>query len=348
MSHCNRALSPIICWIAILANSVVTAQAPAASPTASSNLDAIAAQPVSAGVSQAIRPNSAINALNPQPLPPKERSVRVIKSMRETADLAPEAMVKINGRELTVKALREQIVVTKPEVRASSGAVFKFSSGETMAPINRSPALNDAAAGVRDKLDRYAGGSQGRLGSSGPAPTTPPPAPWVKHNLPKSRWIVVACGAASAPSGYDNTCVGADKAAAQTAMSSTQTLLVNGVSGGLTVFTTRYPATAHAGAFHTEYDASTFPRKGGVDVYELRLNPACRWEHWWNDIYSTATIVSSSPSPGVVRATANWKAQTCMSAKSTFFGALVDEDYACVTSYYNSKTTAECPAGVVP
>jgi hypothetical protein len=371
MTPIIKASSLVSCLIAICCNAAAYSQIQGAGSPSSSNLEALSPQPLPPKTSQVLRPNSGINALNPQPLPPnelpsvkrnndltalnpqplppKDRPALAIKSMREVANLAPDTLVKVNGRELTVKALREQIVVsqTKPEV--SGNTLFKFSSGDLMSPVNRKPMLNDAAADIRDQLDRYAGGSQGRTGGGKPT-QPPPPAPWVKHDLPKSRWKLVSCADTSEERAVVNHCAGNDLAGAQAnarCVASGLEMRVNGIGIISTNFCS-YNGGDRAGGFHTKYNASNFEKKSGVDVYEMQINPARRWEHGWSAPYSTVKVDSMVPQQGTVRAIARWTTDRCISAKATFFGATVDEDYACIASYYNSVTKAECPAGVAP
>jgi hypothetical protein len=302
-----------------------------------------------------VKPPGAIgslNALNPQPLPPNARAAIAISSLQEMVNLSPETVVRFKDRELSVKALREQITVSKSAMEPSSTAQFKFSSRDVMsprAPGGDRPSVNDAVAGVRDKLDRYAGGSQGRVGGTPASAPASAPAPWVKHDLPKSRWQLISCGNAHNDRHEINKCDGSDASLAQSNLECVAKKLANGVDGNPinVVFCNVYPSE-RAGAFHTKYDASNSRKNSGSDVYELRVNPQCRWEHWWTTTNSTASVESQNPSPGVIRAVAKWSTDRCWSARATFWGALIDEDYACVASYHNSVTKAECPAGVSP
>jgi hypothetical protein len=373
MTHKIKALHAAIGLIATSLSGAVAAQIQDAGSRASSNFDTLSPQPLPPKATQAIQPNSGLNALNPkplppkatqaiqpnsdltalnpQPLPPKERSILAIKSMRETANLAPDTMVKINGRELSVKALREQIVVSKATPEVSTGTVFKFSSGDIMSPINRKPMLNDAASDIRDQLDRYAGGSQGRVGSGKPAQSPPPEtAVWVKHDVPKSRWKLVSCADTSTERGVVNHCEGNDLAGTQ----ANAACVVRGLEmrvNGIGIISSNFCSSNggdRAGGFHTKYNASNFEKKSGIDVYEISINPACRWEHSWTASYSTVKVDSMVPQQGTLRAIARWTTDRCVSVKATLFGATIDEDYACIAGYYNTVTKAECPAGINP
>jgi hypothetical protein len=349
----SKRLSVALCCLLLLYGGAAMAQSGPSATSLAPNVQALNPQPLPPKEIAVPKRNNDLTALNPQPLPPKAHATIAIKSLREIANMTPETMVNIAGRDITVKALREQVAVAKITVGESSNAMFKFNSRDLAAPINNQPLINDEAARARDLLDRYAGGSQGRLGGGRPSgagsggSTT---IQWLKHELPKSRWKLVSCADTSESRGSVNHCAGNDMAGAQAdarCVTSGLEMRVNGTGFIASNFCSVHGGS-RAGGFHTKYNASNFEKKSGIDVYEMTINPACRWEHWWSAPYNTTVVDSMSPQPGVVRAIVRWTTDRCVSAKATFLGATVDEDYACITAYFNHKASAECPAGVMP
>jgi hypothetical protein len=223
--------------------------------------------------------------------------------------------------------------------------VFKFKVDPSIiAPVLPAPIFSEEQQRLNDILERAGRGPV--RGAPAPAPA-PAPTPWVKHKIPKDRWTVISCNNGSAPPRYPNNCEGADPYGLDVARANTERLLRNGVTGGFAVYIAAVP-TSRAGAVHTQFNASNYQQASGVDVYELRIDPACRYEHWWQSVNGKTTVDNASPARGEIRATAYWKADQCISARSTVFGATLDEDYACMVGYYNTVTNAECPPGVTP
>jgi hypothetical protein len=342
MTHKIKALNVAIGLIVIGMNGAVSAQIQGAGSPSSSNLEALSPQPLPPKATQAIQINSGLNALNPQPLPPKEIqalqrpritalnpqplppngnvNVRAIKSLRETEGLPDTANVTINGRTANLGELRKGVVIGG-SIAKSSGVIMKFSAkfAERFAGTP-----NDAITTLAKK-----------------------PQPWVKHELPKERWKLVGCGDTTHDKYHRNHCNGSDLDNAQADAQCLQKLLLKAVSAFGVVYC-GVSGGSRAGGFHSKYNANNQEKKSGIDVYEIQINPACKYEHWWTSPYSTVTVDSMVPQQGTVRAIARWTTDRCVSAKSTFLGETIDEDYACMASYYNTKTTVECPVGISP
>jgi hypothetical protein len=366
MTQKIKALNVAIGLIVIGMNGAVSAQIQGAGSPSSSNLEALSPQPLPPKTTQAIQPNSGPNALNPQPLPPKtmqgiqpgaginalnpqplpprdmqalrqpgvsalnpqplppngSANLRTIRSLRESEGLPDTANVLINGKTANVGELRRAVV--------TNGSVAKVAGGVAQHKVNFN--------------DRFGGGSAVASGATSGVLAT---KTWVKHDLPKERWKLIGCGDTHTDKHVRNHCNGSDDTNAQADAECVQKLLMNGVSGFWVAYCGGNKGP-NAGGFHSKYNASRQEKSSGVDVYEIQINPACKFEHWWVAPYSTVKVDSMAPQRGTVRAIARWTTDRCISAKATFLGATVDEDYACFAGYYNTVTKAECPAGINP
>ncbi len=345
-----KALGAILFSTAIYYNGAVSAQTPGTGTPSSPSFEALNPQPLPPKALQGIKPNSGINALNPQPLPPKEiqslqrpagvttlspqplppsgnPSVRTIKSLRESEGLPETANVIINGKTANVGDLRKGVVVSGSIAKATD-TVFQFK-----VKVGDGVDRTSAGAAVSDYAKK--------------SPTLRPMKAWVRHELPKERWKQVGCGDTHNDHHVRNHCNGSDYENAREDAICVSKLLAKSVSGGLAVYCT-VPGGPRAGGFHSTYNASNQAKKSGVDVFEIQINPACSFEHWWSSAYSTVKVDSMVPQQGTVRAIARWTTDRCIKATATFLGATVDEDYACFAGYHNTQTTAQCPAGISP
>jgi hypothetical protein len=273
-------------------------------------------------------PAGAAQELNPQPSPPPKAKLDtppVIKSLKQTAGMPDTQVVSVNGKTAVLGDLRKG--VTRGEFKLSDvSASFKIGYSAAIAELAKAPVELKPLKGMKVP---------------------------VKHTLPMERWRLVGCSNTE----HDelpsvNKCKGSNFEYAKEdagCVSATLAMGVNLTPVGRGIYCRGSgTGTKGAGAFHTQFNASRQETKAGSDVYEIEYNNQCRYEHWWKTSYGNAQLDASNPRPGVFRVTVRWNANQCISARSSFLGATIDEDFACIASYFNSSTTAECPAGVAP